>query len=162
VPYQLWILPLLAGAIALVPVQAAIADPPPIELSIPAQSLALLADRAFQRGLMQHQKGHLEAALEAYSEAIALDPAHVLAYVARGGLWGGFENYEAAIADYDAALALSPELAGAYGGRGLARYRSGDRTAGAHDLLHAAHLYRAQDRPSEYFSTLRVIQQLDP
>lgn len=151
---------MLLGTVALVPFPVAAAEVKP-----PTQSLSAWmdeADQSFRQGQLQHHKGNLEAALVLYSEAIELNPEHVLAYVARGGILGGLERYTAAIADYNAALELSPELAGAYGGRGLARYRSGETTAGARDLLHAAQIYRDQNQPSEYYSTLRIIQQLDP
>ena len=156
--YQFWVIPVLMGAVALDPVQAVASETVPPVHAMQADQ----ADRSFRQGQLQRHKGHLEEALVLYTEAIALNPEHVLAYVARGGILGELENYTAAIADYDAALALNPELAGAYGGRGLARYRNGETTAGAQDLLYAARMYRAQDRPNEYFSTLRIIQQLDP
>ncbi|PSN78751.1 hypothetical protein C8B47_15325, partial [filamentous cyanobacterium CCP4] len=142
---------MLLGAVALAPFSAIAAEAEPPIQSLSAQLAA--ADQSFRQGQLQHHKGNLEAALALYSQAIELNSEHVLAYVARGGLLGRLERYTAAIADYNAALEINPELAGAYGGRGLARYRSGETTAGARDLLHAAHIYRDQDRPSEYYST---------
>ena len=168
-------MPTVVGIIALLPVHAIASEAVTPEAVLseavtpaaapPTPSLArqaTAADQRFRQAQLQHHKGHLEAALRLYTEAIQLNPSHVLAYVARGGILGSLENYDGAIADYNAALDLNPELAGAYGGRGLARYRSGETTAGAQDLLQAARLYRAQDRPGEFYSTLRVIQQLDP
>ncbi|MDB9529806.1 tetratricopeptide repeat protein [Oscillatoria sp. CS-180] len=120
------------------------------------------ADVLYRQGILQYEKGNLEAAIALYTDALELNPESAQAYAARAGAWGKLEEYEAAIEDYSSAIRLDEELAAAYGGRGLALSLKGELDAGVNDLWTAAQLFRAQDQLEEYFKTLAIIEDIAP
>ncbi|MGF1458920.1 MAG: tetratricopeptide repeat protein [Leptolyngbyaceae cyanobacterium] len=150
----------LIGGLTLSSV-AVVINPVIAETTI-ASSAQIQAETYYRQGVLQYEKGHLEAAIALYSEAIRLNPALAVAYSARAGALGNQENYDAAIADYNAAIALDDELAAAYGGRGLARALKGELTPGVQDLWTAAQLFRQQEQLEQYFKTLSIIQKIAP
>ena len=62
-----------------------------------------------------------EAVLDAYTQAIELDPTLAGAYNNRGSAKGALGQYDAAIADLDRAIELNPAFATAYNNRGNAK-----------------------------------------
>jgi tetratricopeptide (TPR) repeat protein len=71
------------------------------------------------------QKGDHTGALQAYGEAIALEPEHPLAYIRRGDAHRAKSDYDRALTDYDRALQLDPLSALALNNRGLTRSKQG-------------------------------------
>ena len=79
-----------------------------------------LADEAFNRGVDYSDQGDYENAIEAYDEAIRLDPQDAYAYNNRGNAYKYLGKYERAIQDFDEAIRLAPDDADAYHNRGNA------------------------------------------
>lgn len=132
---------------------------------LPSQNLASTASEAetlYRQGVLQYEKGNLEAAIALYTESLALNPASPETYSARAGAYGNLKDYEAAIADYSAAIDLDEDLAPAYGGRGLAKALQGELNEGVHDLWTAAQLFRAQNQVEQYYKTLAIIEGVAP
>ncbi|NEQ46868.1 MAG: tetratricopeptide repeat protein [Leptolyngbya sp. SIOISBB] len=120
------------------------------------------AQTLYQQGVLQYEKGDLEAAIALYTESLELDPNSAITYSARAGAWGQQGDNTAAIADYSAAIAIDDDLAAAYGGRGLALSLEGDYTSGVNDLWTAAQLFRQQNQLAQYTRTLNIIKNIAP
>ena len=75
---------------------------------------------AYQRGVVYGRRDDHEHAIEAFSEAIELNPNHANAYYNRGVAYGQRDDYERAIADYTKAIELNPNHAYVYYNRGVA------------------------------------------
>ncbi|MEM1309717.1 MAG: tetratricopeptide repeat protein [Cyanobacteria bacterium P01_H01_bin.153] len=152
----------LVGGLLIGASPLALADDSPTmdePLTVSRQSQA---ETLYRQGLLQYEKGDLEAAIDLYTDALTIDPTSANAYSARAGAQGRQGNYEAAIEDYSAAIAINDELAPAYGGRGLALALSGNTNSGVQDLWTAAQLFRQQGRPEQYSQTLAIIRNLAP
>lgn len=120
------------------------------------------AETLYRQGILQHKKGNFEAAIDLYTDSLALNPESAETLSARAGAWGQLEDYEAAIEDYSAAIDLDEELAPAYGGRGFAKTLEGDLDEGVDDLWTAAQLFREQNQIEQYYKTLSIIQRVAP
>ena len=70
------------------------------------------------RGVSYANKGDYELAIEAFTNAITLNPNLAMAYSNRGGAYRDKGDYDRAIEDCDEAIALNPNLAMAYNNRG--------------------------------------------
>ena len=75
------------------------------------------------RGVAYANKGDYELAVEAFTNAIALNPNLAMAYSNRGGAYRDKGDYDRAIEDCNTAIELDPDLAMAYGNRGGAYER---------------------------------------
>jgi Leu/Phe-tRNA-protein transferase/Tfp pilus assembly protein PilF len=73
----------------------------------------------FAKGLGLHQKGSLDEAIAAYTEAIWIDPRHVQAYNNRGCIYDDKGLFDLAIADLAEAIRIDPCYADAYYNRGF-------------------------------------------
>jgi tetratricopeptide (TPR) repeat protein len=62
----------------------------------------------FALGGARQAQGQVLSAITAYSQTLALDPAHLDGLRRRGDLWLAVEDYRAAWSDYSALLALAP------------------------------------------------------
>jgi tetratricopeptide (TPR) repeat protein len=120
------------------------------------------AETLYRQGILQYEKGNLEAAISLYTDSLELNPDSPETYSARAGAWGVLKEYEAAIADYSAAIDLDDTLAPAYGGRGLAKALKGELDEGVDDLWTAAQLFRDQNQVEQYYQTLSIIQGVAP
>jgi tetratricopeptide (TPR) repeat protein len=69
---------------------------------------------------------NLEKSIQAYSQAITIDPKYDKSYYKRGLTYNSLKNYHAAIADFNQAINLRPNFAEAYNARGLSRKVIGD------------------------------------
>ena len=82
-------------------------------------------DAYFLLGKARAHTGYPEAAYEAYSKCIELDPTYYPAYINRGYLAYSQQNYKKAIEDYNYVISNEPSPQ-AYMNRGVAKYFSGD------------------------------------
>jgi tetratricopeptide (TPR) repeat protein len=76
-------------------------------------------------GLIYHQQGKYDQALEAFAKAISFDDTKADTYYLRGQTYTAMENYELAIADYQAATSRFPNYDLAYQGLAYAYYKTG-------------------------------------
>ena len=65
-----------------------------------------------------------------------------------------------AISDYNRALEINPDYAQAYGNRGLARLRSGDKQGAIADLQTAADVFIKQGKQDDYHKAQKLIEKL--
>jgi len=72
----------------------------------------------YNQGVAFHNKNKYRQAIQAYSEAINLNPNHVNAYINRGGCKFNLGMYKEAVKDYDKVIGLNPNSAEAYNNRG--------------------------------------------
>src|SRR6478609_8099862 len=95
---------------------------------------------ALRRGHMSVAHGDLDAALEAYREAIALAPDRALPYTSVGQVLLRQHAAPDALAAFDAALARAPRDEAGLRGRGEALARLGRRTDAADVLDLLSHI----------------------
>ncbi|WP_322746360.1 tetratricopeptide repeat protein [Nostoc sp. LEGE 12450] len=62
--------------------------------------------------------------------------------------------------DYNKAIKINPNFAPAYTGRGVARYRLGDKQGAIADLEKAANLNLEQGKTDDYQQLLELIKKL--
>jgi tetratricopeptide (TPR) repeat protein len=84
------------------------------------------AEECFNRGTRKLHKGECDAAIEDFSEAIALNDMYAKAYYNRGLAHFNRGRLDAAIADYDIAIQLETRYAEAHFNRASARVAKGD------------------------------------
>ena len=104
--------------------------PTPISVRGPEPSAVPVTEAPahYEDGVALQEEGHLEEAIDAFDDAIRLDPQFALAYHSRGKAYAALFQHERAILDYDEAIRLNPKIASAYDDRGfsygrLNRYR---------------------------------------
>ena len=81
-----------------------------------------LSDDRLDAGIKAHQRGDLQGAINAYTEAIALNAKNVSALTWRGNAYGSLGNYQQAIADFINALQINNQNPTACIGLGIAYY----------------------------------------
>ena len=86
------------------------------------------------------KKGDHTRAIDAYTEALRLDPTDVQAYIDRGGAYGAAGRLDAAFADLDKALKLHPNAATAYYNRALCHREKKDFDRALADFREAIRL----------------------
>lgn len=84
--------------------------------------------------------GRREAAAEAVKTALEISPENAQAWTLDGFLWHARNNPQKALDAFERAIALDPALGNGWLGRGLTRFRVGEREAGRADLQVAATL----------------------
>ena len=87
-----------------------------------------------ERGLSGLKTQHFEAAIEAFSRAIEMNPDRVEAYNNRGIAWCKKGDYDRAIADYNKALEIDPRCADVYNNRGGIWFYKGEYDLAIHDF----------------------------
>jgi len=73
-------------------------------------------------GIAFYKAGKYKAAIEAYDNAIRIDPDYAVAYNNRGNTYNDLKDYEKGKEDCSRAIELNPEMALAYHNRGRAYY----------------------------------------
>lgn len=80
------------------------------------------------------QQSNNGAAINNFTQAIAIDPNNSIAYYNRGNARYKQGDKQGAIADYNEAIRLNPNNANAYYNRAVARYYLGDKQGAVQDL----------------------------
>ena len=93
-------------------------------------------------GYLYGMRGDFEAARNASTQAIRLNPGFAVAYNNRGNAKDSLGQFEAAIADYNTALQLNPNFAVAYYNRGRTNKRLGRVNEARQDFDTAINLFR--------------------
>ena len=104
----------------------------------PVQSQS--AEEYLERGLNLSEQNEFVEAIEAYSQAIDLDPDNALAYYNRGLAFYHLRNHNAALADFNKTIELKPEVASTYKNRGLILMYLEDYEGAIADFERAAQL----------------------
>jgi tetratricopeptide (TPR) repeat protein len=86
------------------------------------------------KGVVERAQGDESQAIDAYTQAINLDPNHADAYYQRGNTRYDQGNKEGALEDYTQAINLDPEYANAYYQRGVIRYEQSDKQGALADF----------------------------
>jgi len=79
----------------------------------------------FSVGYLHGEEDNRKEAINAYNEAIRLNPDNAEAYNNRGTVKRSLGQHEAALADYDKAIELNPDDATAYNNRGVTKKNLG-------------------------------------
>ncbi len=108
------------------------------------------AEACFVRGWAAFSTGDFDAALQAFTQTIQLDPAFVQAYVDRAGVHETLGDLPAALDDYSAAIVLSPGDAWIYILRGAIHLEMDNHPAALADYAAAIRL-----RPEEALAYCR-------
>ncbi|MBK1986752.1 serine protease [Sphaerospermopsis aphanizomenoides BCCUSP55] len=103
-------------------------DNPTARMRSPQDSNDFLA-----RGLSQTNNNRT-AAINDFSQAIALDPKNSMAYYNRGNTRYDMGDKQGALADYNEAIRFNPYHANAYYNRGVVRYYLGDKQGAIADF----------------------------
>ena len=96
------------------------------ELSSETLQAKLHAELAFQRSNLLALIRQQDAAIEAYSDSIELNPTHADAYNNRGRTYADKGDLDSAIREYTKAIELNPNFAAAYNNRGSAYFIKDD------------------------------------
>ncbi|MDB9348529.1 serine/threonine-protein kinase [Nodularia spumigena] len=97
-------------------------------------------ENLYQEGLKKYQAGNYQAAVENFTQAIALDSENYSAYNKRGNAFYQLGDYEQAKADTTKAIELNPQNANAYYDRGFALYELGKYKEAVADYTKAIEL----------------------
>jgi tetratricopeptide (TPR) repeat protein len=95
------------------------------------------ANRFYRQGRYLSEQENFEQAVQAFNQAIEIDPTHALALNARGYAQLRLHNFQGAIDDCSRAIRLNASYANAYLNRSVARKAMGD-VGGARDDQHRA------------------------
>ena len=120
----------------------------------------------FRFGLHLANKGELEAAADAYREALAINPKHSAAHFNLGSVLTESGKFSSAIEAYGKAIELEPKFSGAYNGMGVALAGNGELEAGIVALSKAIELNPARAKfhidLAWLLATCRDLQYRDP
>ena len=87
----------------------------------------LTASDWFDKGVAFQESNNIKAAIDAYNNAIELNPQKAATYYNRGIAYAAVGNMQQAIKDNDKAIELNPQLAAAYANRGVAYSALGNK-----------------------------------
>jgi tetratricopeptide (TPR) repeat protein len=123
------------------PIAASYAQSSPILLTQTNNYLVqITSDDYYKQGIEKLQSGDYQGAIEAFNQAILLNPNNIDAYISRGIAYAALTNYQKAISDYDEALKLDPSNADAYNNRGVCRQALGDFQGAIQDFYEVIRL----------------------
>ena len=94
----------------------------------------------FSAGQAGLDAGDCQAAIECFSQALALNPQLVGAYTGRGAAYWPVDEIDLAMADFDQAIVLDPDYAAGYFGRGITYWLKGEGDRAIQDLTNAIDL----------------------
>jgi len=94
----------------------------------------------FEKGLNLGKSGKYKEAVDAFTNAIELNPQYAVAYGNRGVAYGDLGNYQQAIKDYNKAIELNSKDADAYYNRGVAYSELGNHQQAINDYNKAIQL----------------------
>ena len=106
------------------------------------------AQEHLERGINLSEQNEFFTAIEAYTQAIDLEPDNALAYYNRGLAFYHLRNHSAALADFNKTIELKPEVAVTYKKRGLILLYLEDYTGAIADFEQATKL--TPDDPQAY------------
>ncbi|MBU1565734.1 MAG: tetratricopeptide repeat protein [Proteobacteria bacterium] len=92
-----------------------------------------------EKGLALVRQNNFQPGIEAFTEAIKLNPNYNF-YYHRGRAYLSLEQYTEAVTDFNQVIALSPDMKDAYFRRGRALIRLGEKRKGLDDIRKAAAL----------------------
>jgi tetratricopeptide (TPR) repeat protein len=92
---------------------------------------------ARDRGKAKRNVGDYQGAIEAYTQAIRIDPKYADAYLGRGAAKHSLGDKQAAIEDFTQAININPKLQGAYEIRGFTKAETGDYRGAVADFNQA-------------------------
>ena len=95
---------------------------------------------ACKEAIEYEEKGELDQAIAAYTEAIELEPEWAEAYFFRGGAYAKKDDLERAVTDYSHVIRLNPHDVDAYNRRARAYDRLGEPDKAAADYAKAEQL----------------------
>ncbi|MEG3844301.1 tetratricopeptide repeat-containing serine protease family protein [Microcoleus sp. herbarium14] len=98
------------------------------------------ADDFYIQGGDKYEKADYQGAIQAFNQAIVLNPNYSEAYNNRGNARFQSGDNEDAIADYNQALRINPNLAETYNNRGNARSNLGDKQGAIVDFNQAVRI----------------------
>jgi tetratricopeptide (TPR) repeat protein len=98
------------------------------------------ANRFYRQGRYLAEQENFEEAVQAFTQAIQMDPRMALALNARGYARLRLRRYQDAVDDCSQAIQLNPAYANAYLNRSAAKRALGDITGAREDQRHAAEL----------------------
>jgi tetratricopeptide (TPR) repeat protein len=131
--------PTAPTAVGLPTVTPTLETPTPASIT-PDGSAHSSAESHYQLGNAYTTSHDYERAIAEYSQAIALYPAYVDAYIYRGSAYENQGQFDLARKDYDAAIKRDPASAGAYFKRAILFYDTGARDSAMQDLDKAIEL----------------------
>jgi tetratricopeptide (TPR) repeat protein len=94
--------------------------PPQVRTGPATQPLPNYAAASFRRGVAYDNKGEFDRAIQAYDEAIWLDPSYTFAFYNRGLDYANKGQFDRAIEDYSQAIRLRPRSPDYFISRGVA------------------------------------------
>ncbi|WP_218082224.1 tetratricopeptide repeat protein [Anthocerotibacter panamensis] len=116
-----------------------------------------------QQGTDRFDRKDYQGAIEAYTQALSLNPNNALAYYNRGSARAiSLQDYTGAIADYTRALRLNPSMAEAHYNMASAHLALGDRQAALQNLKRAAEIFQAQGKRDLSQLAQEKAQELQP
>jgi len=118
--------------------------------SKPASNTAREASRWYRQGHYLSEQEKFTEAVQAFNQALQIDPDNPLALNGRGYAQLRLRNYKGAIDDCTQAIELNPNYANAYVNRSVAKRALGDIPGAREDLHRAVELQGvAQAVPSK-------------
>jgi tetratricopeptide (TPR) repeat protein len=100
----------------------------------------------YKRGVWKAKQGDWRGAIEAFTQALRVNPNLVEAYIERGVARSQLGEHQGAIEDFTRAISINPNDIGAYLNRANVRAANGDRLGALEDYQKASKLFFEQDK----------------
>jgi tetratricopeptide (TPR) repeat protein len=106
------------------------------------------ANNYHNQGIEKYNKQDFQGAIEAYNQAIKINPNYAEAYYQRGIVRSDLGEKQAALEDYNQAIKINPNYAEVYYQRGIS-YVEQDQQKAIADFRRAAELFAAQGKQAD-------------